>query len=449
MTEEDGTGLDLTRVLQLMADHGVSRILVKRLSANDNSKNQVYAGSGFAALNIFPNGGIEEAPWMAGSVRKRFYAPVNFSWLLPNGALAPAPYTQLILYPKYPEVRLSGFLSNSPSAPNDIMRRREPGRVLFIGIREGDGGLIGHVDGSASVLRRQFDGLGNLPKVGAFRLITAAPTTKLVDWRQELLRELGRVAGAGWIEGKRLTRPRLTVPCNNQNCGGFTLEAELGIVANALAAPDYHGWELKAHGVNDLTRNTGGPITLMTPEPTGGYYGTHGFQPFMRKFGYPDISGKPDRINFGGIFKIGVRAPRTGLTMVLEGYDPATKQVDLAAGQLGLRTDAGVLALAYPIKQLLDHWSVKHALAAYVPYISSKNGVRSYQYGSSIRLGVGTDGLLFLKAIADGVIYYDPAPKLEEASTAKPREHRRSQLRVASGQVPTLYAKMTTVTVPP
>jgi hypothetical protein len=169
----------------------------------------------------------------------------------------------------------------------------------------------------------------------------------------------------------------------------------------------------------------------------------------MRKYGYPDTSGIPDRLNFGGIFRVGRRATRTGLTMMLEGFDASTGVVDLMAGQLALRDDTGDVALAYPIKQLLDHWSVKHALAAYVPYVADANGVRRYQYGTSVRLGTGTDGLRFLRAVNDGVIYYDPAPKLELASTARPREHRRSQFRVASTSVPTLYGTMTTETVPP
>jgi len=38
-----------------------------------------------------------------------------------------------------------------------------------------------------------------------------------------------------------------------------------------------------------------------------------------------------------------------------------------------------------------------------------------------------------LAAIADGVVYYDPAVKLEHASEAKPVQKRRSRFRIKSG----------------
>jgi hypothetical protein len=312
-----------------------------------------------------------------------------------------------------------------------------------------DGALFGFVDTAGSILRRAVDALAGVPLVGVFRVLSARPTAPVTDWRRQLLVELGRVSGIGWIDGKRLTAPGTTVPCNNLNCGGFTLEAELGVVANAVAEPDYHGWELKAHGVRDLATNAGGPITLMTHEPTAGYYATAGFRPFMRKYGYPDMLGRADRLNFGGVYRVGRRVALTGLTMTLDGFDPVANTVDLVAGQLALRDDAGDVALAYPIRQLIDHWSVKHALCAYVPYVAEANGVRRYRYGSTVRLGSGTDGLRFLRAINDGTVYYDPAPKLERASTPHPVEKRRNQLRVASASVTSLYAAMATETVPP
>lgn len=450
MKHDAGQGIELPRLLALMAARGVDRVLIKSLAANDNSKQQVYAGPGFEALNIFPNGGIAETrEERGGAVRPRFVAPVRFSWLLNNGEASPAPDAKLILYPRYPEVRFSGFLRGAAGAPTDVMTSREPGRVLLIGVRGADGALFGYVDTAGSVLRRQVDGLTSAPQVGVFRLIGATPAAPVIDWRQELLKELGRVADTGWIDGKRLPAPGVIVPCNNLNCGGFTLEAELDVVENAVAEPDYHGWELKAHGVTDLVSNVGGPVTLMTQEPTAGYYSTAGFRRFMRRYGYADRRGIVDRLNFGGVYRVGVRVALTGLTMTLDGYDRVTNTVDLVAGQLALRDDAGDVALAYPIKQLIDHWSVKHALCAYVPYIAKANGVRRYQYGHSVRLGTGTDGLRFLRAISDGVVYYDPAPKLELASTAKPIEKRRNQLRVPSALVPSLYARMTTETVPP
>ena len=49
-------------------------------------------------------------------------AAVSLSWLGDNGQLVPAPGAQLILYPAYPEVRLSGFLRGCSVAPSEAMR---------------------------------------------------------------------------------------------------------------------------------------------------------------------------------------------------------------------------------------------------------------------------------------------------------------------------------------
>ena len=46
---------------------------------------------------------------------------------------------------------------------------------------------------------------------------------------------------------------------------------------------------------------------------------------------------------------------------------------------------------------------------------------------------------MFLKAFAAGSIYYDPAIKVENASSPKPDIKRRSQFRVAHADVPLLY----------
>jgi hypothetical protein len=57
----------------------------------------------------------------------------------------------------------------------------------------------------------------------------------------------------------------------------------------------------------------------MTPEPTGGYYKTAGVEAFIRKYGYPDMTGqagRQDRLNFGGIHRIDKYHERTGLSMV-------------------------------------------------------------------------------------------------------------------------------------
>ena len=67
---------------------------------------------------------------------------------------------------------------------------------------------------------------------------------------------------------------------------------------------------------------------------------------------------------------------------------------------------------------------------------------QQYSYGDTVRLAEDTDFLRFLKAMADRKVYYDPGIKLEGASTARPVVKRRSQFRIKSSEVGSLYASM-------
>lgn len=53
--------------------------------------------------------------------------------------------------------------------------------------------------------------------------------------------------------------------------------------------PDFRGWEVKQHSVTNFPRaDSGTAITLMTPEPTDGFYKDRGVEAFIRWFGSPD-----------------------------------------------------------------------------------------------------------------------------------------------------------------
>src|SRR3546814_13658554 len=107
-----------------MRHHGATRIYAKKLAPNDNSKNQVYLGGDFSALNIIPHGNIytDDAD-VAGAVRDRAKAAVDFYWIDDAGRHH-AQKTGLILYPQYPGGRLSRFLSCGRAAPAQLMRVR-------------------------------------------------------------------------------------------------------------------------------------------------------------------------------------------------------------------------------------------------------------------------------------------------------------------------------------
>ena len=64
-----------------------------------------------------------------------------------------------------------------------------------------------------------------------------------------------------------------------------------------------------------------------------------------------------------------------------------------------------------------------------------------------VRLAQGTDSLRLLRAFASGAMYYDPGIKLENASTQKAKVKRRSQFRVASKNIGSLYETVEAVAV--
>lgn len=431
--EPEPGGVSLGHLRQLMAAIGVDRMLVKTLAANDNSKQQVYVSPGFAGLNILPNAGIREAP-TRGRAGVVYYAPLAFCWVNAHGELAPAPATKLILYPQYPEVRLSGFLQGARFRPSAVMTSREVGRVLVLGIRDQDGAIFAYADSADSILARELRAAGPLDSTGVFTIAPMGAATKATDWRSRLLFDLRQVAAKGWVTGSRRVGADATVPCNNRNCGGLTLESELGIVANSDPAPDYHGiWELKAHSSTT--------ITLFDGVPQGGLLGDRGLPAFMERYGYPDRSD-PTRVNFGGVYRATDAEPRRGLRSVLVGFEPETKLIDLKGGRLALVDARGEEALAYPFTQLIDHWRTKHMKTAYVEYSLRGTEQREYLFGPDVLLCEGTDPLRLLAALRHGTVFMDHSPymKLDDGHRAL---KFRFPMRVRADGLASLYESTT------
>jgi hypothetical protein len=208
------------------------------------------------------------------------------------------------------------------------------------------------------------------------------------------------------------------------------------------------GWEVKAGQVDDFSRMPiGKPLTLMTPEPTGGVYHEHGVESFVRTFGYADKRGRTDRLNFGGVFRAGAYHEGTKLTLRLQGFDGRFDRITDAGGSLALVTNDDTVAASWSFAALAAIWNRKHAQAVYVPAEKRTAPSLQYRYAPVVRLGEGTDFLRLLSAIDDGVVYYDPALKIEAESGSKPRTKARSQFRIRSGDLPRLYRSMEGVTV--
>jgi hypothetical protein len=420
-------------LVAILKSRGCKSMYAKRLSSNDNSKNQVYLGGSFDILNILPLADVKSessGDWK----RERFKAQINFSWILESGSLANAPFAQLILYPKYPEVRFSGFLKGCSEAPSGLMAVRLEGRYLCFGVTE-DRTLIGFVFSPEDEASRQLEKQSWDGSVGVFQYLELDRQT---NSRSILLAELQRIHNKGWIESKRLDSQGQILDCNAPNCGGYTLEAELGVRPNGIAQPDFLGWEIKQYGVARFGLEKSVVMTLMTPEPNGGLYCEQGVESFVRVYGYPDKKGRKDRLNFGGIHKVGIPHPTTRLTMQLIGFDVNEGKIRNAGGQIALVNSHGEQVASWSFSSMLLHWNKKHKQACYVPSVSENIPTRRYHFGSQVKLGIGTDFSLFLKEMASGKVFYDPGIKLENEST-NPRVKRRSQFRIAVKHLSDLY----------
>ena len=425
--------MNLQNLKSLFIDNGCTKIYIKKLSPNDNSKNQVYFGGSFEILNILPISEIKNEE--AGDWNKeRFKASINYSWIAEDGNLYPAPNAQLILYPKYPEVRFSGFLQKCQNPPSVLMTQRLADRLLFFSVAK-NGTILGYVSDPNSEIANEFAKQPNLTEHGVFKVIELP---QVANNKADLINELLRIHQLGWIKSKRLDRLGNIMACEAPNCGGYTLEAELGITPNGYSEPDFLGWEVKQFGVANFARVNSAIITLMTPEPTDGIYRTEGAEAFLRQYGYEDRTGREDRINFGGVHKTGVRHPLTNLEMQLIGFDAESGKIRNTNGRISLVDVNGNETASWSFASMLLHWNRKHNQACYVPSLSETSNERQYKYGNNIILGTGTDFQLFLGQMANGNIYYDPGIKMENAST-KPKIKKRSQFRIKSQNLPNLY----------
>jgi hypothetical protein len=428
----------LSQLVAAMRSHGVVRLLAKRLAPNDNSKNQIYLGGDFSALSVLPHGNVEiDASQKGDSVRDRAKAAVQFYWI-DGQHLSPAPAAQLILYPRFPEVRLSGLLKGSAAAPSSVLTVRDEGRLLILGVTP-DGRIIGFAASADHPVTRDIASIADPERLGIFLVVPMAGAAA-GDTRHQLISELGRVHAKGWIGSQKLGADGKAAPYVARNAGGLTLEAELGIRPNGRAEPDYLGWEVKQFGVNNLSSMRAlSAVTLMTPEPTAGLYGTEGAEAFVRRFGYADRSGKEDRLNFGGDYRPGkLPNPLTGLSLAVRGYDRAEGKITDMGGDIALVSSDGFLAAAWPFTALMAHWTHKHARAAYVPSISRAEPA-AYAFGRLVQLYEQTDFLLFLAALSEGLIRYDPALKIEASSSPQRRIKKRNQFRTKQSDLRSLY----------
>lgn len=428
----------LDKILRIMIQYGAKRFYAKKLAPNDNSKNQVYLGGDFSALNIIPHGEIySDNSSISGAKRSRPKASVEFYWINGLGKFR-APNAQLILYPDYPEVRMSGFLKGCSDAPSGLMNIRDEGRVLVFGITD-SGEMLGYVASSSNPMSEEIS-VRAIGAIGVFLELPNSPTQN-ENPRATLIANLSRIYKEGWIQSQKLGKGGAKELYVASNGGGYTLEAELGVSPNGYAEPDFLGWEVKQYGVRDFKKFAPkSPVTLMTPEPTGGIYADDGPEAFVRRFGYLDKMGRADRMNFGGVYScVKGLHDTTGLKLVLNGFDNVgLGKIRDINGSISLIDHNDVVAASWSFKNMMAHWNRKHAQAAYIPSIFNKPPPQ-YAFGPKILLCERTDFILYLKAVALGYVYYDPGIKLENVSSTSPKIKRRSQFRIKHSNLVSVY----------
>ncbi len=430
---------NLASLLARFSELGAIQVFCKMLAENDNSKQQIYLGGSMDVLQMFSFQEIEATP---NGERSTYKAKLNFKWVSEYG-IEQAVGSQLILYPKYPEVRLSGFLRGCKSAPSELLRpvlasaRRfnngADGRVLFFATTR-NGETLAYLAGPDSQLAleiRNRNELAEFKQDGVFLHIPLlGRSSKLI-----LLEKLAEIRDFGWQPSVSLDKTGKIKPYLAPNGGGYTLEALFGIVRNASGEPDFMGWELKGYSSSK--------VSLITTEPKGGVYKECGIQEFVRRYGKPS---RNDTFYFTGLHKANVRNKSTGLTLIVRGYNHLSSTIEDVKGAVELLTDKGECAAAWSFEELLVKWNKKHAQAAYVAYKSNGQLPRCYQYHSPVLLGEGTNFNLYLSALSQGLIIFDPATKVMNVSESKPTIKPRSQFRMTIKNLSQLYQRFDSVT---
>ncbi len=420
----------ISELQRLFASQEVRTLYVKHLAQNqDNDKNQIYLGKGLdGILNLFPARIVERsasesvAKARSSSGKPKLEALIDLAWMSHNGPLERVPGARIIDYFQYPEARLSGFLTGCDTAP-DALRRTSLAkygkRILVLGTAP-SGTVVGMV-----LTQRDDPLVGNFPElpvlaaVPVFRVLstTAAAGVAPLDL---LLGELRAIVAAGWHPSVILKRGAAgPVPFRGNQGAGYTLEALLGVPANATKAPDAHGYEIKSY--------RGSRISLMTPVPDGGFQGERSFREFMARYGRQAIKGDGSR-RFTGLHRVGKVCSSTGFELRVSGYDATSDSFDADRGiAVEMIVPAtGEIVASWSLERLANSWNAKHASALYLfAQAQDAGGEVQYRYACEALIGEGTDVFRLLRAIHTGLVYYDPADSVYANGTQKVRPQWR------------------------
>jgi hypothetical protein len=444
----------LKSLIAEFAELGVVRVLVKELAPNDNSKNQIYIGRGFETLNLIPVKNVAPKEPRKNEKPVNFKAKLDWTWLSVRKRFV-APRAQLILYPAYPEVRISGFLDECDldEPTSALMSARTAGRVLFIGVADRTK-IYAHAAGRGSrvvsdwkLLKKNTSDwridwhdvrswkLNEVPLLegpgGFFRfeLIDKKLTAGCI---RAVLKKLQCIHRAGWHDAKRLEPSGQTVVARGKNAGGNTLECLFGIPSNPSKEPDYQGWELKNLDAQSDR------LTLTTPEPKSGYYKEQGVVAFVEKFGYPDEK-KKNRRNFASPHLFSQLNEKTKLTLSVDGYSVRKKKITNHDGGIVLKTRRGTIAAKWNFSDLMFDWNRKHSRVVVVPSSSALFDGRKYNFLQNVAIAERSDFLRFLQSLTTKKVYFDPGTNVIYSRGRRAKPHRRNQFRAKPKDLDKLY----------
>lgn len=439
--------IDLDLMTTLLRAKGCTEVFLKFMAPNDNSQNQIYAQGDVNTFSILPTskGHLGRSSSARGGDRGKliYHANVDWNWVSPHG-ITPAPGAQVIGYPQYPEARLSAILGRLPGRPtilfNEHKRGREEGRILVFGVGHAKKvfALILSRHSPAAAALRVLNVKGNPLFVPYF--LGSTPVAR--SGRELLFAELKRIHSIEWTPAISLEKDGSISACRGNTCGGMTLEAHLGINRNAKPDPDFAGWEVKKFKVTDWKKKPRNPVTLLTPSPDKGVCAEQGAEALVRGWG---TNRTRERIDFNGRHRAFKANHSTHLTLRVDGYDAHAKRIK-ENGMVGLwddRTD--ILAAGWTFSKLIDHWKRKHQQAVYVPAIEHLEPEFEFAFGNNVKIGEGTSFNLFISAILEGHIFYDPGSHIEQMTDNLWDKHYRHQFRVTHARLPTLYEAFSTV----
>ena len=429
-----GDGLsNFEKVKGLFRERGVSVIYSKELALKqDNDKNQLYLGKSLNEIsNILPIK-IDERGVSSSSNKRRskFGQPIsegrlNFCWMERSGSLFQAPHAKIIDYFQYPEIRFSGFLKDCKKAPMALRRTHQEKfgkRILLFGISDEQLVLGMILTEAEDPVVKAWPQLPNLAASPVLKVIHL-DDTGIISNRDALLEELKLIFDMGWVNGQRLKKGESgPIPFRGSQGGGYTLEALLGVLPNALQAPDKYGYEIKSKSKSNR-------VSLMTPTADRGFEGdkkNNTFRQFMERYGWPCTNNR-DQICFNGTHYNNIECKSSGMTLNVEGYDPENSEFTLDASDVQVAlTKSGEKspAAAWSLYQMIKAWSKKHAAAAYVS-TEKKSSLNQYRYGRKIWIAEGTRVEKLFDAICRRHVVYDPGHKIREDGKPKVRPQWR------------------------